>query len=147
MKTLQTAASAGLAVALIGTAAIAETTLSPGYYEAATRLPGETKARITHDCLTPEEARESTVERRIGQAAVGQCAYGPRKISGGKFAVAGTCTNDDGSKTSFKVTGGYSATSMTMNLASSTNLNGRLVPMNLAVSLRRIAAACPAGAR
>lgn len=140
-KKLLAAAAVSLASAPIG--ASAETAMAPGYYETVTRMAGSA-ARTTRDCVTMEEAKQMTVERRLAETQRGACTYSQRQIGGGKFVLAGTCVNDE-ARTTFKTWGGYSPTSLTLTLASKTALGGDVVEMDFSLSSRRIAAVCPAG--
>jgi hypothetical protein len=133
---------AAAAATLAPTWAAAETAMAPGYYETVTRVAGAA-ARTTRDCVTAEEARQMTIERRLAETQRGACTYNQRQIGGGKFILAGSCDNDE-AKTTFKTWGAYSPTSFNLTLASKTMLGGAPVEMDLSLSSRRIAASCPA---
>jgi hypothetical protein len=144
-RTLLTAAIAlGTASAA---AAMADTAMLPGYYETVTRTVGKAGGTTTRDCLSPAEARTETVERKLQEAlrAPG-CKYTQRSLASGKFALAGSC-NQAGMKSSFKQTGTYSPTGMTMNNVMTMSLGGKPINLSLVINSRRIAATCPAGER
>lgn len=132
------------AAAAIAAPAHAEAPMLAGYYETTLQADGG-KPRVTRDCLTAQEARTMTIERRLAESTRGACVYTQRQIGGGKFAMAGTCT-EAGSKTSFKSSGAYSPTGFSLVLASKVSMGGTPVEVNLKIASRRIAANCPAGA-
>lgn len=139
------AASAALAAVATASAALAETVMLPGLYETTTRSAGEEDAEVTRDCLTPAEAKTKTVERRLAEALKSKaCTYSQRTLAGGRFALAGTCSQS-GVKSSFRQTGTYSPTTLTMNMRLSMSMGGQPIGVDLVSSSRRIAPTCAAG--
>lgn len=138
-------------VALLGAGlpaglAMAQTMIAPGYYETVTRVAGDPDTEVTRDCVTPAEAKSRTLETILAEATEGKCAFTQRQVGGGRFALTGSCVNE-GVKSTFKNTGTYTPTSFSLNLVSRTVIGGAPIDLNLTTTSRRIAAACPAGAR
>ena len=128
-------------------AAGSSSVLLPGYYETRTSSPGSPAGEAVRDCVTASEARERTVERWLAESTnIPNCAFTKRSIGGGRFAFAGSC-NNGGMKSSFIQTGTYSPTSLSMNMKMTMNAGGKPISLDLVTTSRRIAAACPAGAR
>jgi hypothetical protein len=128
-------------------AAMADTTMLPGYYETVTRIAGKPGGTTTRDCLSAAEARTETVERKLAEALQAPgCTYSQRSLAGGRFALAGSC-NQDGIKSTFRQTGTYSPTAMTMTNVMTMSTGGKPINLSLLINSRRIAAACPAGQR
>ena len=136
-------AAAALALGLPAAAAIAQTSLLPGYYEIVTRIAGDPEPDVQHECLTAAEAKTQTLEQVLAEWTEGRCDYAQRQISGGRFVLAGACTLD-GSKTTFHHTGTYTPTSFSANLSSRTMVAGKPMDVKIATTSRRVAAACPA---
>lgn len=144
-KTLLTAATA-LAAAFSATAALAETAFLPGVYETTTTHADGTKETSRH-CATSKGIQNDTLEKRL--AAMSRdpsCKFSQRSIGGGKYAVAATC-NNEGVKSSYRQTGTYTPTSMTMNMAMTMQVapGQKPVSMDFKALSRRVAATCPAG--
>lgn len=140
---------AGLAgsIFLASAAASADALFQPGLYETRVSYPGEgTAVEVTRDCLTPAEARRESVSARLAEATRDPaCRYTQRSISGGRFAIAGTCDNE-GIRTAVRQTGTYTPTSMSLDMRTTMSAPGMApVHVDMRMSSRRIAAACPAG--
>ena len=143
---LKTLIAAAFVAAAVPAATLAQTTFAPGYYETATRIAGDPEPEIQRDCVTPAEAKGRTLEAILAEWTEGQCAYTQRQVGGGKFALAGSCVVD-GSRSTFRYAGSYNPTSFSAKLSSRTVVSGQPLDVNLTVSSRRLAPACPAGRR
>jgi hypothetical protein len=134
-------------IALPASAAVlAETAFLPGVYETTTTHADGTKETSRH-CATSKGVANDTLEKRL--AAVTQdpsCKFSQQSIGSGKFAIAGSCNNDR-MRSSYKQTGSYTPSSMTMNMAMTlvTAPGQTPVSMNFNAVSRRVAAVCPAG--
>lgn len=143
LKTIR-AAAALIAISTTGTA-LAETVMLPGLYETITRSAGEDDAETTRDCVTPAEVKTKTVERKLAEALKSKaCTYTQRSFGGGKFALAGACSQS-GVKSRFKQTGTYSPTTLNLNMKLTMSMGGQPISVDLTSSSRRIAPTCPAG--
>jgi outer membrane receptor for ferric coprogen and ferric-rhodotorulic acid len=138
-------ATFGVVAVSAGGAALAQTTFLPGLYETQTREAGSDEVETTRDCLTPQEAKQKTLEIALASALKSKsCTYAQRSVGGGKFALAGTCSQG-GMKSTFKQTGTYSTTSMTMNTKLSMSMGGQPISVDIITTQRRVAPTCPAG--
>lgn len=126
--------------------AAGETMMAPGYYETVTRIAGDPEAETKRECVTAAETKTRTLERILSDLTEGRCTYTQRQVGSGRFAIAGACVNE-GVRSTFRNTGSYSPTSFSLNLSSRTMVGGAPIDVVLSSSSRRIAAACPAGAR
>lgn len=126
--------------------AAGETMMAPGYYETVTKIAGDPEADIKRECWTPAETRTRTVELILAELTEGRCTYTQRQLGSGRFTIAGACVNE-GVRSTFRNTGSYSPTSLSVNLSSRTVVGGAPIDIVLSTTSRRIAAACPAGAR
>ena len=145
--TLKTILAAGVVALSASGAANAETVMLPGLYETKVGYPGQGGVETTRDCLTPDEVKTETIERRLAQAVKDpSCKFSSRSFGGGKFAIAGSC-NNGGIRSSFKQSGTYSPTTLNMNMSMTMipTPGAKPVAMNLVTASRRIAATCPAG--
>lgn len=139
-------AAGTVVIAQAAGAALANTTFQPGLWETKTRSPGRPDVETTRDCVTPEETKRETLEKRLAEAVQDpSCKYTQRSIGGGKFAISGAC-NNEGIRSSFRQTGTYSPTAMTMNMSMTLVAapGAKPVAMNVISSSRRIAPTCPA---
>jgi len=141
------AGAAGL-VALTGaSAACAETSLLPGLWEAKTTFADSKNVETTRDCITPAETKAGTLDAQLAKAIRDpSCKYTQRNVGGGRFAVAATC-NNGGMKSSYRQTGTYTPTTLTMNMAMTLVAAPGAKPASMAFTSvsRRIAPTCPAG--
>lgn len=143
LKTIR--AAAGLFAISAASTAVAETVMLPGLYETVTRSAGEDDAETSRDCVTPAEVKAKTVERKLAEALKsGACTYAQRSVGGGKFALAGTCSQG-GVKSSFKQTGTYSPTTLNLNMKLSMKMGGQPISVDISSSSRRVAPTCIAG--
>ena len=139
-----TAAVAGLSSAA---PTLADTLFLPGLWETRTRSVGDNDVETNRDCVTPEETRRETLERRLAEMVKDpSCKYTQRSIGGGKFAIAGTC-NNGGMKSTVRQTGTFSPTTLNMTMAMTLVAapGAKPVTMNIVSSSRRLAPTCPAG--
>ncbi len=131
--------------ALLGAgAALAQTAFLPGAYETTTMWADGTKDTSRH-CA--RAGVDHTLEKRL--AAMAQdptCKVTQHAIGGGKFAIAAACDHE-GVKSSYKQSGSYGSTGMTMVMSMTIQARPDQAPATssfTAVS-RRVAAVCPAG--
>ena len=146
-KTLAAVLVGGITLCAAG-AASADAEFLPGLYEVRVSYPGDgSGVETTRECLTPAEAKEESLERRL-VAAVNDstCTFTQRTIGGGRFAIAGTC-NNEGFRSSLKQTGTYSPTAMTMDMSMTMVPVPGAEPVStqMVMTVRRVAANCPAG--
>ena len=138
---------ASLAAAAIGaTGAAAGTAFLPGVYETTTTHADGTED-VSRHCATSKGIQNDTLEKRL--AAMSQdssCKFTERSVGGGKYAIAASCDNE-GVKSSYRQTGTYTPTSMTMAMAMTMQVapGQKPVSMNFTALSRRLAATCPAG--
>jgi hypothetical protein len=129
-------------------AVFADTMFLPGLYEVRVSYPGDgSDVETTRECLTSAEAKEESLERYLAEAVKDpSCKFTQRSIGGGRFAIAGTC-NSEGLRSTLKQTGTYSPTAMTMDMSMTlVSVPGvEPVRMRMVMSIRRLAANCPAG--
>jgi hypothetical protein len=146
-KTLAAALVGGIALCAAGTA-FAGAVFLPGLYEVRVSYPGDgSGVETTRECLTSAEAEEESLEWRLAEIVKDPtCRFTQRSIGGGRFAIAGTC-NSEGFRSSLKQTGTYSPTAMTMDMSLTTVPvpGAEPVIMQMVLSIRRVAATCPAG--
>jgi uncharacterized protein (DUF849 family) len=138
--------AAAFAAAAVGAAAPGATAFLPGVYETTTTHADGTKDTARH-CATSKGVQNDTLEKRL--AAMSQdpsCQFTQRSIGGGKFAIAANC-NNEGVKSSYRQSGTYTPTAMTMNMAMTMQVAAgqKPVSMNFTAVSRRVAATCPAG--
>jgi hypothetical protein len=140
------AATPFAAASLAAPAANASTAFLPGVYETTTTHADGTKETSRH-CATSKGFENDTLEKRL--AAMSQdpsCKFTQRTIGSGRYAIAANC-NNEGVKSSYRQTGTYTPTSMTMNMAMTMQVAAGQTPvsMNFNAVSRRVAATCPAG--
>lgn len=146
MKHLISTAGLAGSMLLASGVASADALFQPGLYETRVSYPGEgTAVEVSRDCLTPAEARSESLSVRLAEATRDPaCRYTQRSIAGGRFAIAGTCTND-GIRTVVRQTGTYTATSMSLDTRTTLSAPGMApVTVDMRMSSRRLAATCPA---
>jgi hypothetical protein len=130
---------AGVEAVKTSAAAPAGYAVRPGYWE--TRTDDE----VTHDCVTPEEARAETYSV-VGKIQQEGCTYTRAHFGGGRIDIVGTCDND-GYSGSSSIKGTYSADSVDYMLDLSMKTPGAAEPVvvKTRVQSRRIGDVCPAG--
>ena len=139
-------ALATLLGAPLAASAAGETVMTPGYYETVTRFAGDPEVEKKRECLTAAETRARPLERVLAEMTEGRCTFSQKQIGGGRFAFVGACVNE-GVRTTFRNTGTYTPTSFSLSLNSRSMVGGTPIDVVVTTSSRRIAAACPAGAR
>jgi hypothetical protein len=135
--------------AALGSGAIAApgaTAFLPGLFETVT-TDAEGTRKTSRSCASAQAVQTDTLEKRL--AAMGQdpsCKFTQRTIGGGKYAIAASCSNE-GAKSSYRQSGTYTPTSMTMNMAMTMQVAPGQKPVTYSFTSvsRRVAATCPAG--
>lgn len=128
--------------------ACADTAFLPGLYETRVSYPDDgAGVETTRECLTPAEAKQESLERRLAEAVQdGNCRFAQRSIAGGKFTLVGTCVSE-GAKSSVRQTGTYTPTTMAMNMRMTVVAGPGAPPVSvdMVMTSRRLATICPAG--
>lgn len=128
--------------------ACAETAFLPGLYETRVSYPNDgPDVEITRECLTPAEARQESLERRLVEALQdGNCKFAQRSIAAGRFTVVAACVSE-GVKSSVRQAGTYTPTSFAMNMRMTMAPAPGVPPVGveMVMTSRRLAALCPAG--
>ena len=132
----------------VASAACADAVFLPGLYEVRVSYPSEgSGVETTRECLTAAEAKRESLEWRLAEMVKDtRCSFTQRSIAGGRFAIAGTCSNE-GFRSSLKQSGTYSPTTLAMEMTMTMQPmpGAEPVAMKMVLSSRRVAANCPVG--
>jgi hypothetical protein len=140
MKLLSSALiSAG---ALAATAAAAQTTILPGYWETTSQVTSPFPARKTEQrCIRAED-----VDKVIAGSPNHNytCDYPTKQIGGGKIRLAGSCRTKTGDPVPISSEGVYTHDSLQLNATVRVKFGGITVPVHARTTARRLADTCPA---
>lgn len=138
MNRIFIAALAGIAAGITtgSVQAAAADTMLPGWYEQ--RTTGLTARPVTaHSCIGAGHSLAQALHDQAG----GDCRVTRSLVAGGRISVAATCPGGTTAMTGRYTNAGFdAAVTGTMQVA------GKTLPLKLAITSRRVAATCPAGA-
>ena len=130
---------------LAGPAMAQEQIIQPGYWEVTNKVQAVI-SKTTHErrCITPAQ---------VAKFAMGPgnkhytCAYPTRVFENGRISLKGTCTDKKGKQAQVTASGAYSPSAFQMTADVDATYAGLPISARFSTDARRLADACPAGAK
>jgi hypothetical protein len=136
-----TAAFAAAAVLAGPTAAAAQTTILPGYWETTSQIlsPFPT-SKTERRCIRPED-----VEKVLAGSPNHNytCTYPTREIGGGKIRLGGSCKTRDGEPVPVSSEGVYTSDSLRLDAYVRAKIGALSIPVHARTSGKRLGDICP----
>lgn len=127
--------------ALAGTAAAAQTTILPGYWETTNQVVSPFPVRKTEQrCIRAED-----VDKVIAGSPNHNytCDYPTKEIGGGKIHLAGSCRTKTGDPVPIASDGVYTRDSLQLDATIRTKIGGVTIPVHGRTTAKRIGDTCP----
>lgn len=122
--------------------ALAQTAISPGYWEATNQVtsPFPTK-KTERRCI-----RAADVAKFMNGPSnhIYTCTYPTREIGGGRIRLAGSCKTRDGKPVPITGEGVFTADTFRLDARIETEFGGLTVPVRARTTARRLGDDCPA---
>ena len=122
--------------------ALAQTAISPGYWEATNQVtsPFPTK-KTERRCI-----RAADVAKFMNGPSnhIYTCTYPTREIGGGRIRLAGSCKTRDGKPVPITGEGAFTADTFRLDARIVTEFGGLSVPVRARTTARRLGDDCPA---
>ncbi len=136
--------TAALGLAVLAGPALAQSAISPGYWETTSKVTSPFPANKTERrCIKPADVAKF-MEGKINH--IYTCTYPTKEIAAGKIRLAGTCATKDGPPVPISGQGTFSPETMHIDARVSVSLGGLTVPVRASTDAKRLADTCPADA-
>lgn len=136
--------AAPLSLAAMAGPALAQSAISPGYWETISKVTSPFPANKTERrCIKPADVAKF-MEGKINH--IYTCTYPTKEIAAGKIRLAGSCATKDGPPVPISGQGTFSAETMHIDAKVSVALGGLTVPVRASTDAKRLADTCPAEA-
>jgi hypothetical protein len=123
-------------------AALAQTAISPGYWETTSKVISPFPTHKTERrCLKPADVSKF-MEGKINH--IYTCTYPTKDIGGGKIRLQGTCATRDGPAIPISGTGTFTAETMHLEAHITPQIGGLNIPVTASTDAKRLGDACPA---
>lgn len=134
-------AAAGLAAPAMAQ----DQTIQPGYWDVTNRVEAVI-SKTTHErrCITPAQAAKFVSGPANSHYS---CNYPTRVFENGRITLKGTCTDKKGKQAQVAATGSYSPSTFQLIADVDASYAGLPVSAKFSTDARRLADACPAGAK
>jgi len=133
--------TAAVALAALAGPALAQSAISPGYWETTSKVTSPFPANKTERrCIKPADVAKF-MEGKINH--IYTCTYPTKEIAAGKIRLAGTCATKDGPPVPISGQGTFSNETMHIDAKVSVSLGGLSVPVRASTDARRLADTCP----
>ena len=133
-----------LALALIPLAgpALAQSAISPGYWETTSKVTTPFPTHKTERrCLKPADVAKF-MEGKINH--IYTCTYPTKEIGGGKIRLEGTCATKDGPPVPISSQGTFTSDTLHLEAKIAPQLGGLTVNVRASTDAKRLGDACPA---
>ena len=132
-----------LAALVVAGPALAQSAISPGYWETVSKVTSPFPANKTERrCIKPADVAKF-MEGKINH--IYTCTYPTKEVGGGKIHLQGTCATRDGPPVPISGDGTFTAETMHLEARVSVALGALKVPVRATTDAKRLAEACPAG--
>lgn len=140
-STLRFAIPLAAAALLAAGAAVAQTAISPGYWETTSKVTSPFPANKTERrCIKPADVAKF-MEGKINH--IYTCTYPTRVIGDGKIRLAGSCKTRDGKPVPITGQGVFTADTLRLDARIEAEFGGLTVPVRARTEARRLADECP----
>jgi len=131
-----------LAAAALAGPALAQSAISPGYWETTSKVTSPFPAhKVERRCIKPADVAKF-MEGKINH--IYTCTYPTKEIGGGKIRLEGSCATRDGAPVPISGQGTFSRDAMHIDARVAAQLGGLTVPVRASTDAKRLADACPA---
>ena len=123
--------------------ALAQSAISPGYWETVSKVTSPFPANKTERrCIKPADVAKF-MEGKINH--IYTCTYPTKNVGGGKISLKGTCSTRDGPPVPISGEGTFTAETMHLEARVSVSFGGLNIPVHATTDAKRLAEACPTG--
>ena len=131
-----------LAVTATAGAALAQSAISPGYWETTSKVTSPFPTQKTERrCLKPADVAKF-MEGKINH--IYTCTYPTKEVGDGKMRLQGTCATKDGPPVPISGTGTFTSETMHLEAKVSPQIGGLTVPVRAVTDAKRLSDTCPA---
>ncbi|MFL5295369.1 MAG: DUF3617 domain-containing protein [Phenylobacterium sp.] len=136
------AAAFALASAVGASPALAQSAISPGYWETTSKVTSPFPTHKTERrCIKPQDVAKF-MEGKINH--IYTCTYPTKVVGDGKIRLEGSCATRDGPPVPISGAGTFSSDTMHLEAKVSPKIGGLTIPVRAETDARRLAEACPA---
>jgi hypothetical protein len=130
-----------LAVTTVAAPALAQTAISPGYWETTSKVTSPfPTSKTERRCIKPADVAKF-MEGKINH--IYTCTYPTKEIGGGKILLEGTCATRDGPAIPISGSGTFSAEAMHIEARITPKVGGLSIPVKASTDAHRLGDACP----
>ena len=134
-----------IAAALLGLtvagAAVAQKTISPGYWETTSKVTSPFPTSKTEKrCIKPADVTKF-MEGKINH--IYTCTYPTKEVGGGKIKLQGSCATKDGPPVPISGDGAFTSDTMHIDARVSLSIGGLSVPVKASTDAKRLGDVCP----
>ena len=123
-------------------AALAQTAISPGYWETTSKVTSPFPTQKTERrCIKPSDVAKF-MEGKINH--IYTCTYPTKEIGGGKMRLEGTCATRDGPPVPISGSGVFTSETMHLEARVTPQIGGLTIPVRAVTDAKRLSETCPA---
>jgi hypothetical protein len=131
-----------LAVTTVAAPALAQTAISPGYWETTSKVTSPFPTQKTEKrCIKPADVAKF-MEGQINH--IYKCTYPKKLVGDGKIELEGSCKTRDGDPVPIAGSGVFTADTMHVDARIAPKIGGLTVAVHASTDARRLGDACPA---
>jgi hypothetical protein len=133
-----------LAVTTVAAPALAQTAISPGYWETTSKVTSPfPTSKTERRCIKPADVAKF-MEGKINH--IYTCTYPTKQIAAGKMKLQGTCATRDGPAIPISGEGVFTADTMHLDARIAPQIGGLTVPVRASTDAKRLGDSCPTDA-
>jgi hypothetical protein len=134
--------TAALTLAAVAGPALAQSAITPGYWETTSKVTSPFPANKTERrCIKPSDVAKF-MEGKINH--IYTCTYPTKEVAGGKMRMQGTCATRDGPAIPISAQGTFTSDTLHLEARLAVQFGGLAVPIRASTDAKRLADACPA---
>jgi hypothetical protein len=142
MRLLLPLGATALAVAALAGPALAQTAISPGYWETVSKVTSPFPTRKTERrCIKPQDVAKF-MEGKINH--IYTCTYPTKVVADGRIKLEGTCATRDGPPVPISGTGTFTGDTMHLEARVAPKIGGLTIAVRAETDAKRLGDACPA---
>jgi hypothetical protein len=129
------------AAAAVGPA-LAQSAISPGYWETTSKVTSPFPTRKTERrCIKPQDVAKF-MQGTINH--IYTCTYPIKRVGGGKIHLEGTCSTRDGAPIPISGDGAFTGDTLHIDARISPQIGGLSIPVKASTDAKRLGDECPA---
>jgi hypothetical protein len=134
--------AAPLLTLALGGAALAQSAISPGYWETTSKVTSPFPTHKTERrCIKPQDVSKF-MEGKINH--IYTCTYPTKHVGDGKIRLEGTCATRDGPSIPITGEGVFTSDSLHLDARITPQIGGLSIPVKASTDAKRLGDACPA---